>query len=59
MRNERTPCLMDSNCFEDTACLFFDMRDYYAKWLGDAVRYQNGVDPRVGDNDNPDWSGAQ
>ena len=57
MRNERTPCLMDSNCFEDTACLFFDMRDFYAKWLGDAVRYQEGVDPLVGDNDNPDWSG--
>lgn len=57
MRDERTPCLMDSNCFEDTACLFFDLRDFYAKWLGDAVRYQHGVDPLVCDNDNPDWSG--
>ena len=48
MRDERTPCLMDSQCYEDTACQFFDMRGFYAKWQDD-----NGV-MRGG---NPDWNG--
>ena len=35
MRDERTPCQMDSIVYEDTACQFFDMRTYYEKWLTD------------------------
>ena len=57
MRDERTPCLMDSNCAEDTAMLCFGLRDFYAKWLGDAARYEDGVRRALGDNDNPDWEG--
>lgn len=57
MRDERTPCLMDSNCYEDTACLLFDMGDYYAKWLGDAVRHRKGGDPSDDFGGNPDWAG--
>lgn len=48
MRGERTPCLMDSQTYEDTACQFFDMCDYYEKWLDD-------IDGRT--NGNPDWTG--
>lgn len=48
MRDERTPCLMDSQVYEDAACEFFDMRGYYAKWLDD-IRGERGG--------NPDWTG--
>lgn len=56
-RDERTPCLMDSRVYEDTACQAFDMRAFYTKWIGDAVVYHEGVSPRAGNNFNPDWSG--
>jgi len=59
MRDERTPCLMDSNCSEDMAMLCFGLKDFYVKWLGDAVRYEEGVYDKVRDNDNPDWEGTQ
>ena len=58
MRDERTPCLMDSNCSEDMAMLCFGLKDFYVKWLGDAVRYEEGVYEKVRDNDNPDWEGT-
>ena len=47
MRNERTPCQMDSQAYEDAALQFFDMARYYAKWLDD-IRGGRG---------NPDWTG--
>ena len=47
MRNERTPCQMDSQAYEDAALQFFDMSRYYAKWLDD-IRGGRG---------NPDWTG--
>ena len=47
MRDERTPCAMDSQAHEDAACQFFDMQAYYEKWLDD----QGVAGP------NPDWSG--
>lgn len=56
-RDERTPCLMDSRVYEETAAMAFDMRDFYIKWLGDATGYQRGVDSGHGNNANPDWSG--
>ena len=48
MRDERTPCLMDSMAYEDAACAFFDMRGYYARWF-EAIRGTRGG--------NPDWTG--
>lgn len=57
MRTERTPCLMDSQVYEDAAFQIYDMSSYYSKWLFDAVRYERVVDPRVCDNNNPDWAG--
>ena len=47
MRDERTPCAMDSQAHEDAACQFFDMERYYEKWLDDQG---------VGGPD-PDWCG--
>ena len=47
MRDERTPCQMDSLAYEDTALCNFWMDRYYAKWLGD-IRGGRG---------NPDWNG--
>jgi len=57
MRNERTPCLMDSQVYEDAAFQAFDMERFYSKWLYDAARYELSVDPEIGNNDNPDWAG--
>ena len=42
MRDERTPCRMDSQAYEDTACQFFDMRSYYNKWLVDISDWDDG-----------------
>ncbi|MBO7653523.1 MAG: family 78 glycoside hydrolase catalytic domain, partial [Kiritimatiellae bacterium] len=47
MRDERTPCQMDSQAYEDTAIAHFWMPRYYAKWLGDIT----------GGRGNPDWNG--
>lgn len=47
MRDERTPCQMDSQAYEDAALCNFWMDRYYAKWLGDIL----------GGRDNPDWNG--
>ena len=47
MRDERTPCQMDSQAYEDAAIQFFGMTRYYAKWLDD-IRGGRG---------NPDWNG--
>lgn len=35
VRDERTPCLMDSQMYEDAAMYNFNMYAYYAKWLRD------------------------
>lgn len=47
MRDERTPCQMDSQAYEDAALSFFNMARYYEKWLGDIQ----------GGRGNPDWTG--
>ena len=47
MRDERTPCQMDSQAYEDAALCNFWMNRYYAKWLGDIQ----------GGRGNPDWNG--
>ena len=47
MRDERTPCAMDSQACEDAAAQFFDMERFYEKWLDD----QGTGGP------NPDWNG--
>lgn len=47
MRDERTPCQMDSQTYEDGAIQYFNMARYYTKWLGD-IRGSRG---------EPDWSG--
>ena len=59
MRTERTPCLMDSNVYEDTALQVYDSAAYYRRWLFDAVRYQYGFGrgEEGGDTWNPDWQG--
>jgi len=49
MRDERTPCQMDSLAYEESAMYHFDMARYYAKWLDD-------ID---GGRGNPDWNGDQ
>ncbi|MCX6993416.1 MAG: family 78 glycoside hydrolase catalytic domain [Kiritimatiellaeota bacterium] len=49
VRDERTPCQMDSLAYEDAALCNFWMNRYYTKWLGD-IRGE-------GRRDNPDWSG--
>ncbi len=54
MRDERTPCLMDSQCYEDAAVQYFGMRDFYLKWLDDVLNYTIKYD---GHNRNPDWEG--
>ena len=33
MRDERTPCQMDSQAYEDTACRMFWMPRYYLNWI--------------------------
>lgn len=59
MRTERTPCLMDSNVYEDTAFQTYDIADYYERWLFDSVRYQYGFGKgdEGGNTWNPDWQG--
>ena len=47
MRDERTPCQMDSLAYEDAALCHFRMDRYYTKWLGDIS----------GGRGNPDWNG--
>jgi alpha-L-rhamnosidase len=47
MRDERTPCQMDSQAYEDAALCNFWMDRYYTKWLGDIQ----------GGRGNPDWNG--
>jgi alpha-L-rhamnosidase len=47
MRDERTPCQMDSQAYEDAALCNFWMNRYYTKWLGDIQ----------GGRGNPDWNG--
>ena len=49
VRDERTPCQMDSMMVEETACYNFDMNSYYTKWLRDIE----------GGRDDPNWSGDQ
>lgn len=49
MRDERTPCQMDSQVYEDAACQFFQMDRYYTKWIDD-IR-EEPLNP------NPDWRG--
>jgi alpha-L-rhamnosidase len=49
MRDERTPCSMDSRVYEEGAMFFFPMYRYYRKWLRDSR----------GGGGNPDWDGDQ
>lgn len=35
MRDERTPCQLDSQVYEETAMMNFDMNAFYRKWLDD------------------------
>lgn len=49
MRNERTPCSMDSRVYEEGAMYHFPMYRYYRKWLRDTR----------GGRGNPDWDGDQ
>ena len=49
MRDERTPCLMDSQAYEDAACEFFDMRGYYGRWLDDIRHVRGGAPSWTGD----------
>ena len=51
MRDERTPCQLDSQVYEETAMLNFDMRSFYAKWLDDIDL--GGIGGRF----SPDWMG--
>ena len=52
VRDERTPCQMDSQMTELAAMYNFPMQSYYAKWLGDLA----AAVIRDGEND-PDWQG--
>ncbi len=47
MRNERTPCLMDSMVVEEAATYNFDMPAYYRKWAADIAGLK--------ENNSPDW----
>ncbi|HTP12524.1 MAG TPA: family 78 glycoside hydrolase catalytic domain, partial [Bacteroidota bacterium] len=49
MRDERTPCAMDSRVYEEGAMFLFPMYRYYRKWLRDSR----------GGFGNPDWDGDQ
>ena len=48
-RDERTPCLMDSAVYEETALHIFQMHAYYQNWLRSIL----------GTARTPDWSGDQ
>ncbi len=52
-RNERTPCLMDSQCVEKVAMDQFRMQAYYRKWLDDILVAADDIE----DHGNPDWDG--
>ena len=52
VRDERTPCLMDSQMYEDAAMYQFNMYAYYKKWLADIT-----VDPAQILGGNMDWFG--
>ena len=49
MRDERTPCQMDSLAYEEAALCNFWMNTYYVKWLDDIE----------GGRGNPDWNGDE
>ena len=49
MRDERTPCQMDSLAYEEAAMCNFWMNRFYAKWLDDIE----------GGRGNPDWNGDE
>ena len=49
MRDERTPCSMDSRVYEEGAMFLFPMYRYYRTWLRDSR----------GGTGNPDWDGDQ
>lgn len=51
VRDERTPCLMDSQMYEDAAMYNFNMYAYYKKWLDDIVPL------REAGEGNMDWNG--
>jgi len=51
VRDERTPCDMDSQAIERSVLANFDAAAYYSKWLEDVVdRHKPGAG-------NPDWKG--
>ena len=52
VRDERTPCLMDSQMYEDAAMYNFNMYAYYKKWLGDIA-----AEPEKICGGNMDWYG--
>ncbi len=52
VRDERTPCQMDSQMYEDAAMYNFDMYGYYKKWLADITANPEGIC-----RGNMDWSG--
>lgn len=52
VRDERTPCQMDSQMYEDAAMYNFNMYAYYKKWLADITSDKNAI--CIG---NPDWHG--
>lgn len=49
VRDERTPCQMDSLAYEEAALCNFWMHGFYMKWLADIA----------GGHGNPDWNGDQ
>lgn len=52
VRDERTPCLMDSQMYEDAAMYNFNMYAYYMKWLRDiTITTEDYFDG------NMDWNG--
>ena len=52
VRDERTPCLMDSQMYEDAAMYQFHMYGYYKKWLDDITSDESRI---LGGN--MDWFG--
>ena len=52
MRDERTPCQMDSQMYEDSAMYNFNMYAYYKKWLTDITSGRGNVI-----EGNMDWHG--
>lgn len=52
VRDERTPCQMDSQMVEASAIHNFNMESYYRKWLNDIT-----CTPFSAGEGNPDWHG--